>query len=111
MIAAEEASFAFHTTFFVALTWRTELGLEAPVRAERDEARRLLALMPTQDLLYGALEVVIAQTCKHAAEIAEGQLMCFQESLLARMRVSPMESASTAHTAHAEDVALVRLPA
>jgi len=52
VMVSEEAGFTFDTTFFMALAWRTELGFKAPVRAKRDEARRLLAPTAAQYFLH-----------------------------------------------------------
>jgi hypothetical protein len=67
VVAAEGAHLTLDATLFVALTRRTEAGLEAPVRAERHEARRLLAPEAAQDLLHRGAEVVVPQPAVDAA--------------------------------------------
>jgi hypothetical protein len=51
---------------------RAELALEAPVRAELDEARGLLAAEPTQDLLHRSFQVVVL--------LCPSRLRCRQET-------------------------------
>ena len=52
MVAAKEPGFSYDTALFVALTRPAEARLKAPVRAERDKARRLFPLMTAQDFLH-----------------------------------------------------------
>jgi hypothetical protein len=82
MIPAEIAHFALDSAFLVAPRRIAKLRLKAPVRAESDQAFRLLPLMAAQNLLHRALQVVVAQAPEHPAEIAERQLVRFQKSLL-----------------------------
>ena len=47
MIPAEVTYFALHSAFLVAPRWIAELRLESPVRAEGDQACRLLPDLAT----------------------------------------------------------------
>src|SRR5207245_3412243 len=59
MVPPEVARFAFHAALLVATRRVTELRLETPVRTERDQPVGLLALMPAQNLLHRAFQVVV----------------------------------------------------
>src|SRR5580700_1677548 len=59
VVAPKVADFALDPPFFVGFLGRAELALEAPMRAEGDEARSLLAAMTAQDLLYCASQVIV----------------------------------------------------
>ena len=82
MVAPKVADFAFHAALLVASRRIAELRLKTPVRAEGDQPLGLLPLVPAQNLLHRALQVVVAQPPKHAAEIAKRQLVRFQKRLL-----------------------------
>src|SRR5262249_39352872 len=73
MVPAEEAGFSFDATLLMALTWRTEAGFESPMRAERHEARRLLASKPTQDPLHCRAQVVVPQAVEDATQVLKCQ--------------------------------------
>jgi hypothetical protein len=47
------------------------------VGSESDQALCFFALMPAQNLLHRALQVVVAQAAKDAAEVAKRQLVRF----------------------------------
>ena len=79
------------------------------MRAESDEPRSFFPLMATQNLLHGALQVVVTQNAEHAAKIGECQLVRFQKGLLIGVRISPMKSAAAGHAAQAEHVCLAGL--
>jgi hypothetical protein len=59
VVAQKVAGFALDATLLVRLRRRAEVTCEAPMRAESDEPRGLLAPMAAQDLLYRALEIVV----------------------------------------------------
>ena len=46
--------------------------------------------------------IIAAEQSKHAAEVSKGELVRFQECLLCRMRVSPMERRPAGHRSHSE---------
>jgi hypothetical protein len=51
--------------------------------------------MTTNDVLHSTLQVVIAQSVKHAAEVCKCALMCFKEGLLCSVGIcNPTESAA-----------------
>ena len=83
MVSAEVAYLAFHTALLVASRRITELCLKAPVRAEGDQAFRLLAMMAAQNLLHRTLQVVVSQDSKYSTEIEKRSFMRFQKRLLA----------------------------
>ncbi len=97
MVPAEVTDFALHSTLLVASRRIAKLRLKAPVRAEGDQSFRLLPLMPAQNLLHRALQVVVAQAPEHAAEIAERQLVRFQKSLLRGVIVGHVKRSPTRH--------------
>src|SRR5258707_12217000 len=101
MVPAEVTYLAFHATLLVAPRRIAELRLESPVRAEGDQALRLLPLMAAQNLLHRALQVVVAQAPEHAAEI---QLMRFQKGLLRGVIEGHVKRSATCHRAHRERV-------
>src|SRR6266545_4046866 len=102
MIPAEVTYFPLHSAFLVAPRWIAELRLESPVRAEGDQACRLLPLMAAQNLLHRTLQVVVAQAPEHPTEIAKRQFVCFQKSLLRGVIVSHVKRSPTRHRAHRE---------
>ena len=61
IVAPEVAQLAFHSALFIAARRIAELRLESPMRAERDEPIRFLALPSAQNLLHRALQVVVPQ--------------------------------------------------
>src|SRR6266540_4718003 len=69
MVPPELPAFALYTAFLVPFTRCAKLRRKSPVRPECDEPRRLLPLMPTQDFLDCALQVVVAQHPEHSAKI------------------------------------------
>src|SRR5512144_2364751 len=75
VVPAEVACFAFHSALLMPFARCAEIALEAPVRAERDEARGLFALIAAQDLLHCRLQVVITKLLKHSAEECKRQLV------------------------------------
>src|SRR5437660_1701671 len=109
MVPPKLPAFAFYTAFFVTFSWSAELRLKSPVRAERDEPRRLLALVSPQDFLYRALQVVVTQHPKYAAKMRKRQLVRFQKRLLGCVWICPMESAPARHAAQAEQIRLTCL--
>ena len=97
MVPAEVTHFAFHAALLVAPRRIAELRLKAPVRAEGDQALRLLPLMAAQNLLHRALQVVVAQAPEHPTEIAKRQFVCFQKSLLRGVIVGHMKRSAAGH--------------
>src|SRR5271154_2006478 len=97
MVPAEVTHSALHSALLIAPRRITELRLKAPVRAERDQSLRFLTLMPAQNLLHRALQVVVAQAPEHPAEIAERQLVRFQKGLLRGVIVGHVKRSATRH--------------
>jgi hypothetical protein len=81
-IAPEVAGLALDPALLVRFRRRAKVALEVPVRAERDEARGLFALLAAQDLLYCTLQVVISKQPKTAAKIMKRMLVGFEKRLL-----------------------------
>src|SRR5919108_6487159 len=109
MVAPEVPAFFFHASLLVAARRVAELALKTPVRTKRDEPTVFLSLVPAQDLLHCTFQVVESKQREHPAEILERQLVRFQKSLLAGMRIGSMERSSAGHRSHAEDVHLLPL--
>ena len=82
VVAAEVANFPFHAALLMAFARGAELGLILPVRTERDEPRRQLALLAAQDLLHRARQVIVAKSPEDALEVREGKFVRFKKSLL-----------------------------
>ena len=59
VISAEVAGLSFHAALLMPFGRGTELAVETPMRAERDEPRRLFPALSAQDLLYRCLEIVV----------------------------------------------------
>ena len=59
VIPAKISSFSFHSPLLVPFARSAELRLEAPMRSEGDESRRLFSLVAAQYLLYCTLQIVI----------------------------------------------------
>src|ERR1019366_2837561 len=97
MIPAEVPHLAFYSALFVASRRIAKLCLESPVRAEGDQALRLLPLMAAQNLLHRALQVVVAQAAEHATEIVKCQLVRFQKGLLRGVIVGHVKRSPTGH--------------
>src|SRR3984957_13221476 len=76
------------------------------------EALNLFLLeVPSQNLLYRTLKVVVPQDCKYSTEIEKRAFVRFQKRLLAGVREGAMEGSSTGHAAHAKDVGQLPLSA
>src|SRR6202453_400621 len=71
VIAPEVAGFALNPTFFVRFPRVAKIAREAPVRAEGDEARGLLAPMALQNLLHRTLQVVVSEQAEDSTAIVE----------------------------------------
>jgi hypothetical protein len=66
VITPEKTDLAFDAALFMRplLPWGAEDRLELPVRAESDEARRLLPTRTAQNLFDGQGQIVVAQALK-----------------------------------------------
>jgi hypothetical protein len=106
VVAAEVSAFTLNSALFVASGRVAELALKKPVGTEGDEAAGLFALMPAQDALHHALQVIVAKLLEDAAEIAEDHLMSLKKRLLRCMRKRPMIGAAAGHRAHLEHLQL-----
>src|SRR2546428_515342 len=102
MVPPEIPLFPFHPSLLVAAGGIAELCLIAPVRSERHKPLRLLALIPPQNLLHRAAQIVIPQPLEYPTKVGEGQLVRFQESLLCGARVGNVKRPSAEHAPHAE---------
>jgi hypothetical protein len=60
MIPSKISGFSFDTTLLMTFARRAELAVEAPVRSEGYEARGLLPLVSSQDLLHCRPQVLCA---------------------------------------------------
>src|SRR5262249_7312619 len=87
------AGLALDATLLVRLRRRAEVACEAPVRAESDEPRGLLALMAAQDLLYRALQVIVPEQPKDSAKIMKRVLVGLEKRLLGGAMIGPMNAA------------------
>ena len=87
-----------------------ELAVEAPMRPEGDEPRRLFPALTAQDLLYGCLQVVVSELAKHPTEEGEAQFVRFQKRLLRGVQESAVERCATGHTPHGEHLQFGPLP-
>ena len=103
MIAAKVAVLDFDPAFLVPGARRAELRLKSPVRAERNEALGLLALIATQHFLHRTAQIVVAQYREGPAEISKRQLVRFEKRLLASVPIGAVKPRATGHTAHAKD--------
>ena len=106
VVAPEVAAFTFHAALLVAFAGRAEVSLILPVRAEGDEASRLLAPIAAQDLLHRARQVVVAKPAEDAAEVMKRQLVGFQKRLLRGSQIGAMIGRSTGHRPHLEHLEL-----
>ena len=106
VVAPEIAAFAFNATLLVTLARRAELRGKPPVRAERHEPHRLLPPIAAQDLAHRTGQIVVAQQVKYAAEVGKGVLVRFEERLLCRVQVGPVERRPAGHRAHREHLHL-----
>jgi len=88
-----------------------KLRRKAPVRAEGNKPCRLFPLVSLQNLLHGALQVVVPYLPKHAAEIVKRQLVRLQKSRLRGARISPMKSRPAGHAAQRKHLQLLPLAA
>src|ERR1043165_1352541 len=104
MIPAEIPTFFFYAALLIVAPRSAELALEPAVRSEGDETLRLLPLMSPQNLLHRTFQIVEPQQSENSPEMLESQLVRFQESLLAGVRVRSMERAPAGHRPHAEHV-------
>ena len=102
MVPPEIAHFAFHAALLVAARRVAKLRLESPVRTKSDQPVGLLALVPAQNLLHRALQVVVAQPPEHSAEIVKGPLVRFQKRLLRGVKIRSMKRSAARHAAHRE---------
>src|SRR5215468_1535459 len=109
MVPTKISAFSFYTPFLVPLGWGTELRLEPPMRSEGNESRGFFSLVPAQNLLHCALQVVVAQDREHSTEIEKRSFMRFQKCLLAGVREGAMESSSAGHAPHAKHIGLLSL--
>src|SRR5215469_10646768 len=91
VVTPEVARLAFDAAFFVWFGRRAKLALEVPVRAESDEPCGFLASVAAQDLLYRALQVVVAQQPKNALKVLERVLVGIQKRLLGGAMKCSME--------------------
>jgi hypothetical protein len=96
---AKITTLTFDSAFFMGFRRCAKVALEAPVRAEGDEACRLLALMAAQDLLHRTLQVVVSEKPKNSTKIVEGLLMGLEKRLLRRTLICPMEGCAAHHAA------------
>jgi hypothetical protein len=94
----------------MAFARSAKLGLILPVRTERDEPRRQLALLTAQYLLHRTRQVIVAKPTEDAIEILEGKFMRFQKSLLRRTWIRPMKGRTACHRTHLEDLQLDPFP-
>jgi hypothetical protein len=104
MVSAKVAYLAFHAALLIASRRIAELCLKAPVRAEGDQAFRLLSLMAAQNLLHRALQVVVAQATEHATKVVKRQFVRFQKGLLCGVIVGHVKRSPTGHRAHRKNV-------
>ena len=111
VVPAKVSAFSFHPAFLVTFPRSAELRLETQMRSEGDKSRRLLPLVPSQNLLHCALQVVVPQDSKYSTEIEKRSFMRFQKRLLAGVREGAMEGSSTGHASHAKYVGLLSLSA
>src|ERR1700752_2796253 len=82
VIAPEVAGLALDPTLLVRFCRGTKIALEAPVRAKRDEPRRLLPPMGGQHVLHRTLKVVVSEQPKDPAKIMESVLRSLEKRLL-----------------------------
>jgi hypothetical protein len=57
VVTAEIVNFSFEAALLMAFAGRAELRSILPLRTERDEPRRQLALLAAQDLLYALVRL------------------------------------------------------
>src|SRR5664279_3554785 len=110
VVAPEVSAFALHSALLVATGGVAELALETPVRSKRNEAARLLPLMPTQDPLHRTRQVVVAQQPEEPVKIAKRPLVRFQKCLLCGMGIGSVIGSPAGHRAHLEYLQLDPLP-
>src|ERR1700677_3103113 len=111
MITPEVTGLTFNPAFLVRFRRRAEVAREAPVRAEGDEARGLLAPMPAQNLLHRALQVVVSEQPENSTKIVERMLVGLEKGLLRRALIGPMEGGAADHAAQREHLQLDLLAA
>src|ERR1035437_5631931 len=99
MVAAEVTAFSLNAALLMTLAGRAKFGGKAPMRAERHEPHRLLPPVAAQVLAHPTRQIVVAQQPEHAAEIIERMLVRFQERLLRRVQIRPVERRPAAHRA------------
>ena len=104
VVPPEVAHLAFHAALLVPTRRVAKLRLESPVRAKGDQPVGLLPLIPAQNLLHRALQVVVAQQPEHAAEIVKGPLVGFQKRLLRGVKIRGVKRSAAGHAAHREEV-------
>ena len=111
VIAPEVTGFALNPAFFVRFPRIAKVAREAPVRAEGDEARGLLAPMAAQNLLHRTLQVVVSEQPEDSAKIMKRLLVGLEKRLLRRALIRPMKGRAAHHAAQREHLQLDRLAA
>ena len=94
--ATEAADLTFHATLLMGAgdTGLAEERVEPVVRAERHEPFRLGAVATLEHAHHSRLQVVVADSRRHPAEVFEGTHMTVQEHLLSLVQIDAMESSS-----------------
>src|SRR5450759_1992282 len=110
VVPAEIAGFSLHATLLMPFARRAELAVEAPMRPECDEPRRLFPTLTAQNLLYRSFQVVVTEPAKHPAEKGERQFMRFEERLLSGVQERAVKRCATGHTPHGEHLQFRPLP-
>jgi hypothetical protein len=80
------------------------------MRPECDEPRRLFPALTAQDLLYGCLQIVVAELPKYAAEEGESQFVRFEKRLLGGVQEGAMKRCATRHAPHRKYLQLNPFP-
>ena len=106
MVTAKRAYLALYAPFLMRLHRRAKLRRELPMRSKRDEACVFVSGIAAHHFLYSACQVIVAQGMKHTAEVGKGGFMRLEESLLRRMKVSPVKCTAALHAAHIENLHL-----
>src|SRR6266481_7787645 len=65
VVPAKVTGFSLHAALLMPFAGGAELAVKAPMRPECDEPRRLFPALTAQDLLYGCLQIVIAELPKY----------------------------------------------
>src|ERR1035438_4214641 len=96
--------FPFHAALFMSFARRAKLRFKSPMRPERDKPFGLFPLLPAQDLLDGAAQIIESKCLEHPAKVLECQFVRFQKRLLAGVWIGPMKRPAARHAAHAERI-------